>query len=1315
MTLDNAGNTLGTVRKLNLTPTTQTFTDFVGASDTNDFYSFSLSGRSSLTLNLGGLSANADVQIIQDKNSNGVFDGTSEVITGTTSAGTTAESIITTLDTGNYFIRVYPRTGANTNYSLGVSATQAPVDLAVNALATAIPHSKSNHKIDFVLEPFIQALVQNVSQTAVKEAALPLLQGIFSNPNLSSYSQIAFGDGFDQNKFNTLKAFAFDGSLNVLPNFSLLSGEVMGDAKGAFSAQTHSIYFNSNFIIQNLNNFSVVADVLVEELGHSIDSMLGTGDAQGDEGEIFALLMRNGLIDQSKLQALKTENDSATIIIDGQHIAIEQARIDGWWWGETLIGTDSIDEIYGNGGNDRIEGRNGDDRIWGGQGNDKIWGENGNDRIIGDDGDDEINGGGNNDFLWGSQGNDKLWGEDGGDELRGDDGNDELRGGGNNDILWGGNGNDKLWGENDNDVLYGENGDDELNGGNNDDYVWGGFGNDKLWGENGSDRLIGDEGDDEVRGGGNDDFLWGSQGHDRLWGEDGNDELRGDDGNDELRAGGNNDKLWGGNGDDKLWGENDNDELYGESGNDELNGGNNDDRIFGGSGNDKLWGEIGNDALYGDDGDDILDAYGHGNDEKDVLAGWAGRDRFILGNLDNAYYRRNGRSDFAEIWSFNREEDTIQLKSLSNRVSNGTNAYGYRLVTVGSDTEIRLNININIDINDDLIAILKGVTGISLTGKGFVFDGNSSQEIIKQLYRDVFGREADPGGLQISSNQLIDGSMSYEQIRRWYANSNETTDNLNRIYSDVLLRPADQDGLNFYRNSLATGNTFAQVISSIATSQEAKKFWTVQYYNNTNVNGDVVFAQSVASGNNNFSLNWGNGSPNSKVKRDDFSARAMTKRYFAPGIFEIQTTSDDGVRVWINNQLVIDKWINQASTSHYNYFNSNGGTFDVTIDYYEYGGDANLGIEINANPINGLIGSKYRELGGASSLLGLPTGREFSDNDNITIRRQFKEGQIVNNKLTGETEAIYHKDDLPSWLRYESLAKDVDKIYLDPKKDQPLDQPFNYRLDKLIINKQTGFYAIGLISKSLNDGRPPVLVFRGTDPTEAKDVLDDLNSQGIGRRQFDFAEIDILNWLNSAYEITKMKPDVIGHSLGGALAQLTASKFTSKIAKVITFNSPGINANNVIDFENRGGRNLQVVHYITKNDPVSFGGQRFLPGIMIQTQGQELSSLGSLPRLDLLNAYLAANLASHTTTKLTSTLVNNATAIYYNHVASVVKLPNRKEVIPIRDFEINNTRYLVEKMRAELGKSLTSILIGDILNEEIIKSSIIPIIRRVAK
>jgi Ca2+-binding RTX toxin-like protein len=725
-----------------------------------------------------------------------------------------------------------------------------------------------------------------------------------------------------------------------------------------------------------------------------------------------------------------------------------------------LIGTNSNDEIYGNGGDDRIEGRNGDDRIWGGSGNDRIWGENGSDRIIGDEGDDEVNGGGNDDYLWGSQGNDKLWGEDGNDELRGDDGNDELRGGGNNDKLWGGNGDDKIWGENDNDELYGESGNDELNGGNNDDRIWGGSGNDRIWGENGSDRIIGDEGDDEVNGGGNDDYLWGSQGNDKLWGEDGNDELRGDDGNDELRGGGNNDKLWGGNGDDKIWGENDNDELYGESGNDELNGGRNDDRIFGGSGNDRLWGESGNDALYGDDGDDILDGYGNGDNERDILAGWAGRDRFILSNSDNVYYRRNGRNDFAEILSFNRDEDTIQLKSLSNNVSNGSKAYGYRLVTVGSDTEIR------VDSNDDLIAILRGVTGISLTGKGFAFDGSSPQEIIKQLYRDVFGREADSGGLQISSNQLASGVMTYEQIRQFYAYSPEGKDKINQIYQDVLWRAADQGGLDYYRNSLATGTTLAQIRSSIASSQEAKKFWTIQYYNNTNLDGDVVFAQSLDYGDRELSKDWGSDSPNNAVNRDNFSARATTKRYFTPGINEIQTTSDDGIRVWINNQLVIDKWIDQASSRNYGYFNTPGGTFDVTIDYYERGGNANLSFNANANTINGSIGNKYRELGGASSPLGLPINPEFHDNDNLTIRRQFQGGQIVNNKFTGETEAIYNGD-LPSWLRYESLAKE--KVYGNNQSDYQL---LNYDiLGKPIENLGTGFYAIGLISNHPNDGR----------------------------------------------------------------------------------------------------------------------------------------------------------------------------------------------------------------------------------------------------
>jgi hypothetical protein len=179
--------------------------------------------------------------------------------------------------------------------------------------------------------------MSDASQVAVQEAVLPIWQGIFSNPNFSNYAQIAFGDRFNQSKINALEGSANGSDLGVLPDFQLLSGEVMGNAKGAFSAQTHSIYLNRDFVTQNLDNPSAVADVVVEELGHSIDSVFGAGDAQGDEGEILAKLTRNGVIDPSTLQALKAEDDSATIIINGQQIAIEQAKIDGYFWADTLI------------------------------------------------------------------------------------------------------------------------------------------------------------------------------------------------------------------------------------------------------------------------------------------------------------------------------------------------------------------------------------------------------------------------------------------------------------------------------------------------------------------------------------------------------------------------------------------------------------------------------------------------------------------------------------------------------------------------------------------------------------------------------------------------------------------------------------------------------------------------------------------------------------------------------------------------------------------------------------------------------------------
>jgi len=126
MRANSRDNTLNSAKGLNVTSDTQSLQNWVGRSDTNDFYSFNLSGRSSFNLSLSGLTANADVQLIKDANSNGQVD-TNEIIAGSYQTGRKAELIQTTLDSGNYFIKVYSA-GGSTNYNLGVSAKPTTAD-----------------------------------------------------------------------------------------------------------------------------------------------------------------------------------------------------------------------------------------------------------------------------------------------------------------------------------------------------------------------------------------------------------------------------------------------------------------------------------------------------------------------------------------------------------------------------------------------------------------------------------------------------------------------------------------------------------------------------------------------------------------------------------------------------------------------------------------------------------------------------------------------------------------------------------------------------------------------------------------------------------------------------------------------------------------------------------------------------------------------------------------------------------------------------------------------------------------------------------
>ena len=85
---------------------------------------------------------------------------------------------------------------------------------------------------------------------------------------------------------------------------------------------------------------------------------------------------------------------------------------------------------------------------------------------------------------------------------------------------------------------------------------------------------------------------------------------------------------------------------------------------------------------------------------------------------------------------------------------------------------------------------------------------------------------------------------------------------------------------------------------------------TGRYYSNISLEGTVQLTRTEG-----VNFDWGTGSPGSGVPTNNFSAR-WTGQVEAPvgGAFQFQTTSDDGVRVYLNGQLIINNWTPHGPT-----------------------------------------------------------------------------------------------------------------------------------------------------------------------------------------------------------------------------------------------------------------------------------------------------------------------------------------------------------------------------------------------------------------
>jgi glucose/arabinose dehydrogenase len=89
-------------------------------------------------------------------------------------------------------------------------------------------------------------------------------------------------------------------------------------------------------------------------------------------------------------------------------------------------------------------------------------------------------------------------------------------------------------------------------------------------------------------------------------------------------------------------------------------------------------------------------------------------------------------------------------------------------------------------------------------------------------------------------------------------------------------------------------------------------------------------------------FDWGGGSPAPGISADNFTVRwrgEVLAQFTDTYTFSV--IADDGVRLWVNNQLIIDRWIPQAATEWSGSINLTAGQrYDITLEYFEDGGQA---------------------------------------------------------------------------------------------------------------------------------------------------------------------------------------------------------------------------------------------------------------------------------------------------------------------------------------------------------------------------------------
>ena len=133
--------------------------------------------------------------------------------------------------------------------------------------------------------------------------------------------------------------------------------------------------------------------------------------------------------------------------------------------------------------------------------------------------------------------------------------------------------------------------------------------------------------------------------------------------------------------------------------------------------------------------------------------------------------------------------------------------------------------------------------------------------------------------------------------------------------------------VEFYEN---TGQAVARLGWALASGGNV---WRGEYFSNMVLAGPPVLVRDDPQ----IAFDWGYNSPAPGiVPADQFSVRWTQTLNLPAGNYRFTVTADDGVRLWVNEHLLIEVWRDQAARSYSGDIYLAGGAVPVRMEYYDH-------------------------------------------------------------------------------------------------------------------------------------------------------------------------------------------------------------------------------------------------------------------------------------------------------------------------------------------------------------------------------------------